>query len=117
VGASSLADAFGADVGTFSSAACGGVAFDPARRVVWGLDPDAADARGAGAGSAGGSTLAGVSLGGSADRADRELDGRRDVVPAAALRVDRFFDVAIARPPFAGVDSPQAVDLHVRRRT
>jgi hypothetical protein len=70
-----------------------------------------------GAGSAGGSTFAGVSLGGSADRADRELDGRRDVVPAAALRVDRFFDVAIARPPFAGVDSPQAVDLHVRRRT
>jgi hypothetical protein len=113
--------AFGADVAAFASADRVVVAF-AARRDGAGFDPDRAGAgvaaglavvsSGADCGSGGGSGFAGDAFGGSADPVDRRPDGRLGVVLAPALRVDRFFDVAI-RSPFAGADGTQAVDLRM----
>jgi hypothetical protein len=107
--------AFGADVAAFASAARVVVALAE-RRDVAGFDPERADA-GLAAGlavvaSGGGSGFAGDAFGGSADPVDRRPDGRLGVVLAPALRVDRFFDVAI-RSPFAGADGTRAVDLRM----
>ena len=91
--------AFGADVAAFASRFRVVVAFDPARRDVVDLDPDRADA-GLEAGRAVAASDADCGAGFVEDAF---------VALAPALRVDRFFGVAIASP-FAGADGTRAVD-------